>query len=128
MSEKSVREFYEKVAESKELQEKLKALDKKEDINSAIGELVEIAKVEGFMFEPKDLKNARSKQPKTQEQETQGIQSAFEVVNRSDCYIEWPGCVETNASCVIADPTPPSNCSGHADLICSFGGSDEQNM
>jgi len=105
MSVKNVKAFYGKVEEDKALQAKLKALDKKakEAQDAVIGELVGIAKTEGFVFTPKDLFKVRSEQPKTKLQ--------AEQVNRDAiCTIEWPSCIEANASCYIATPPGGGGC------------------
>jgi predicted ribosomally synthesized peptide with nif11-like leader len=78
MPVEDVRAFYEKVAEDKDLQEKLKALDKeaKTAMDTAVGELIEIAKAAGFVFTPQDLFEARSEEP-TAEQRAEQVRDVL---------------------------------------------------
>ena len=62
MSAKNVKAFFEKVAEDKALQAKLRALDKKAGIEKAIADLVKIASAAGFEFTAQDLAQARRAQ------------------------------------------------------------------
>jgi hypothetical protein len=67
MSLDNVKGFFEKVEADKSLHEKLKALDEisKDSMETAIDELVELAKTEGFVFTPQQFAEAKNEQLKT---------------------------------------------------------------
>jgi len=94
---------YKKVEEDGSLQEKLKALDKKavKALDTAINELVEIARAEGFVFTSQDLVEARSQKPETSEH--------IEPWARSDCEVfTGVGCMPGMGLYVtVPVPVPP---------------------
>lgn len=103
MSVKNVKAFFEKVEEDKSLQEKLKALDKKavEALDTAINELVEMARAEGFVFSPEDLLEARNQKPETS--------GRLEPWARSDCEaFTGVGCMP-GMGLYVTVPVPPPN-------------------
>ncbi|MFZ5642574.1 MAG: Nif11-like leader peptide family natural product precursor [Bacillota bacterium] len=103
MSVIQVKAFFEKVEEDKALQEKLKALDKKakKALDTAIDELVEIARMEGFIFTPQDLVDARNQKPETSEQLQPWARANCEQFTGVGC---MPG-----MGLYVSVPVPPPN-------------------
>jgi predicted ribosomally synthesized peptide with nif11-like leader len=101
MSVETVKDFFEKVEENKDLQAKLKLLDKeaKDAIESAISKLVEIAKGEGFVFTAQDLLKARSEQ----------FESRLDNAIAAD-KVSVPPPVCTNATAWRYHPPDPHGC------------------
>jgi predicted ribosomally synthesized peptide with nif11-like leader len=74
MSVKDVKAFFEKVAQDKDLQKKLKALTEREE--AIYSDLVKIAKAEGFEFTAADLaavRKARPRNAKLSDAELKGV-------------------------------------------------------
>jgi len=106
MSVKNVKAFYEKVAEDKILQKKLKALNKKAKESgaqdAAIDELVEIAKSEGFKFTRQHLADAGNEQPDPSRE----VDSQDEHVNHVNIGIAI-GCIGGGLMFIAPSPHPP---------------------
>jgi predicted ribosomally synthesized peptide with nif11-like leader len=82
MSVKDVRAFYEKVAEDKALQTKVKALAEKvrSQEEAAVKEIVGIASAAGFRFTTADLESARKERiEKLSEQDLQAVAGGANV-------------------------------------------------
>ena len=89
MSIKTVKEFFEKVAVDKSIQEKIKEVDKIRDdaFSDAVKEIVKIAKSEGFDFSIQDFIEAR-KEAYAIEAEL-GETKPEGQKGRAGCYVAW---------------------------------------
>jgi predicted ribosomally synthesized peptide with nif11-like leader len=120
MSVKNVKAFYEKVAEDKVLQAKLKALSKKADkaLDPAIAELVKIAKAEGFAFTSAEFVKTRTRKPSVRQAggpPDPGVGCMFGIL-----YVHVPTPPCPNAAYNPPPPPPPPDyCPKHQNACSS---------
>jgi bacteriocin propeptide, TIGR03798 family len=104
MSIEEVKAFFEKVEEDKPLQEKLKVMDTKGDLNETIEELVKIAATHGFAFTSQDFIKVRNEQTKILGQLEQQVRSECKVFTGVGCA---PG-MGLYVTVPVPPPSPPS--------------------
>ena len=105
MSIKTVKEFFEKVAVEKSIQEKIKEVDKIriDAFNDAANEIVKIAKSEGFDFSTEDFIEAR-KEAYVKEAEL-GKTKPEDQKGKAGCLVAW-GC-DLGLLWSAPEPEPP---------------------